>query len=559
MGATGSARAPRVRERVRRRSRVAVLLAAVPRLEATAMAVAAAVAIAWALWQPPVRDLAAHLFRIQQYEAVGLQMWNNLWYGGHLTPGYSTLFPPVAAEIGIGATGVVAAVVAAGCFAALIHRSAGPAAWPGALWLAAATGTNLFTGRVVFALGAALGLGACLAAQRGRPAVAAALGVAAGATSPVAGAFVARAGIALIVAGGSPRRRRHGIALATAPAITVLVLSAAFPVHGDAQFGPVTLAASVLAGLAVWAAAAPTDRVLRAGALLYIAGCGLAFLVPTPLGGTAGRLAAMVTGPLVLTLLLARRRAGTLPAPLTRPAGVALLAVGIVVAAAWQWGPVRRDVHDAVVPAYAKSTREAFYAPLVAEIRRRSAEPVRVEIPFTATHYEALWVARHVSIARGWLRQVDRAHNALFYEGRLTSARYGRWLRENGVSLVALPAAPLDDSARDEVGIIRSRPPYLRQVWSSPDWRLYQVTGSPGLVSGPGRLLHLDEDGLVLEAERRGRILVRVRHTRYWDVEAGDACVSRAPAGWTAVDVARPGTITMSVRIGSRGPRCPAG
>lgn len=528
------------------------------------MAVAAAVAVPWALWQPPVRDLAGHLFRIQQHEAVGLHVWNNLWYGGHPTPGYSALFPPVAAEIGIGATGVLAAMMAAGCFAALVHRLAGPAAWPGALWLAAATGTNLFTGRLVFAMGAALGLAACLAVQRGRQVPAALLGIAAGATSPVAAAFVALAGVALIVAGDSPSRRRHGIVLAAAPALTVLALNTAFPVQGDARFGPITLAACVLAGLAVWAAAPATERVLRVGALVYVAGCGVAYLVPTPLGGTAGRLAALVAGPLVLALVLGRRRTGTLPAPLTRPAGMAAVAVCGLIAVGWQWGAVRRDVHDAIAPAYAPSTREAFYAPLVEEIQRRSRqEPVRVEIPLTATHYEALWVARRVSIARGWLRQLDRAHNPLFYDGRLTAARYGRWLRHNGVSWVALPAAPLDHSARQEGRIISSRPAYLRPVWRSPDWRLFRVAGSPGLTSGPGRLARLDADEFVLDVHRPGTVLVRLRHNRYWHVAAGDACVSRTSGGWTAVQAARPGTVALTARIGSPDrrdgqPRCPA-
>jgi hypothetical protein len=566
MGATGSPEAPPAHERPRRRpSRAAaIVIAELPVLELAAMAVAAAVAVAWAFWQPPVRDLAGHLFRIDQYEASGPHVWNNFWYGGHLTPGYSTLFPPVAATIGIGATGVLAATIAAGCFAALIHRSAGRAAWPGALWFAAATGTNLFTGRLVFAMGAALGLGACLAAQRGRPVPAAVLGIAAGATSPVAATFVALAGVALLVAGDSPRTRRHGIVLAAAPALTVLGLSAAFPVQGDAQFGPVTLAASLLAGLSVWAAAAPSDRVLRAGALLYVAGCGLAFVVPTPLGGTAGRLAALVAGPLVLTLLLARRRAGTLPALLRRPAGAACVAVAVALAVGWQWGPVRRDVHDALGPGYARSTRAVFYAPIVDAIQRRSRGPVRVEIPLTATHYEALWVARHISMARGWLRQLDRARNALFYDGHLTTERYERWLRESGVAWVALPAAPLDDSAREEVRIIRSRPTYLQQVWGSRDWRLFQVEGSPGLISGPGRLMRLAEDGLLVEAYRRGRLLVRIRHSRYWDVEAGDACVRRAPGGWTRVEVARAGTVAVTARVGSplrlgRQPQCPEG
>jgi hypothetical protein len=251
---------------------------------------------------------------MEHYEAVGTPVWNNLWYGGHHTPGYSVLFPPVAALLGIGLTGVLAATSAAGCFAALVHRHAGAAAWPGALWFAAATATNLFTGRLVFAMGIALGLGACLAAQRGRPVLSAVLGGGAAATSAVAAAFVALAGIALVVTAAATRQRRLGVTLAAAPAITVLAIALLFPVEGTAQFGPIMLAASVAAGLSVWAAAPRDDRVLRIGALLYVAGCALAFLLPTPLGGTAGRLAALLTGPLVLTLLLARHRAGALPA-----------------------------------------------------------------------------------------------------------------------------------------------------------------------------------------------------------------------------------------------------
>jgi hypothetical protein len=546
MGATGAPAAAPARGRQRVRA------ASLPLLELTAVGVAAAVALAWAIWQPPVRDLAAHLFRIEQFEATGPHLWNNFWYGGHVTPGYSALFPPVAAAIGIGATGMLSAMLAAGCFAALLHRFAGPAAWPGALWFAAATGTDLFTGRLAFAMGIALGLAACLAAQRDRAVLAAVLGVATGATSPVAATFVALAGVALLVAGGS---RRNGIALTAAPALTVLVLNLAFPVQGDARFGPVTLAGAVLAGAAVWAAAGPSQPVLRAGALLYAAGCIVAFLVPTPLGGTAGRLAALVAGPLVLTLLLARR------VPLRTPA-MAAAALGVAVALAWQWGPVRRDLHDATAAAYAPSTREAFHAPLVEEIRRRSPEPVRVEIPLTATHYEALWVARDVPIARGWLRQVDRARNALFYDGDLTSARYERWLRDNGIAWVALPAAPLDGSAREEAAIIRARPPYLTPVWSSPEWALFWVEGSPGLVSGPGRVVRLDDDALLLQADRAGSLHVRVRHSRYWRVVAGDACVGRAPEGWLAVEVARPGRVELATRLGSPRrlggqPQCP--
>jgi hypothetical protein len=531
-------------------------------MELTVSAVAGAIAVAWALWMPPVRDLAAQTFRVEQYEALGPQIWNNLWYGGHDTPGYSVLFPPLAALLGIGTTGVLAAMSAAACFAALAHHHAGAAAWPGALWFAAATATNLFTGRVVFATGLALGLGACLAAQRGRLVLTGALGALAAATSPVAGVFVALAGIALVVASTSGRARRLGVELAAAPAITVAAIALFFPVEGTAEFGAVSLAGAATGALAVWAAAPAGDRILRMGAVLYIAGCALTFALPTPLGGTSGRLAAMLTGPLVLTLLLARRRAGALPAAAGRPAVLVAAAVGLAVAAGWQWGSTRLDVHDAV--AHERTTRAAYFAPLVGEIRRRSAGPVRVEIPFTRMHYEALWVAGDVPLARGWLRQLDRAHNPLFYDGRLTAARYERWLRHNGVSWVALSAGPLDRSARDEARVIRSGSSYLRQVWQSPDWRLFTVLGSPGLATGPARLERIEGDGLDLSARRRGRVLVRVRHTPYWRVTAGAACIGRAPDGWTEVRAARPGRIAIRARLGplarlGRQPQCSGG
>ena len=49
---------------------------------------------------------------------------------------------------------------------------------------------------------------------------------------------------------------------------------------------------------------------------------------------------------------------------------------------------------------------------------RAAAGPFRVEIPFTANHWEARWVAPAVPLARGWERQLDGKRNPLFYDGR---------------------------------------------------------------------------------------------------------------------------------------------
>jgi hypothetical protein len=528
-------------------------------LEAVAAAVAGVVAVVWAVWQPPVRDLAAQLFRVDQQRDVGFHVVNTFWYGGHHTLNYSALFEPIAATLGVGATGVLAAMATAACSAALLRRWAGAAAWPGALWLAVATTTSLFTGRLAFALGAAFATAACLAAQRRRTVPTVVLGVLTGATSGVAAALTALAGLAAILGAREAAARRAAVPLAVAPACTVVALALAFPVEGDAPFSTRQLAACVAAGLAVWLAATPADRVVRTGALLYVAAGLLAFAVPTPVGGTVERLGGLVGGPLVLTLLLRRRRDGTLPAWLRRPAGVVAVAAGLLVAAGWQWDATRIDVRDALGPGE-PSTRASFYAPLLRELDRRSTAPARVEIPFTAMHHEARWVARRVPIARGWLRQLDRARNPLFYDGPLTSARYERWLRASGIAWVALPDTPLDHSAVEEARIVRTRPPYLREVWRSPRWRLFSVAGSPGLASGPGRVAEVAADRVVVDARRPGRVVLRFRHTRLWEVTAGDACVGPAPGGWTALDVRRAGRVVVQARAGApaRG-RCAPG
>jgi hypothetical protein len=74
--------------------------------------------------------------------------------------------------------------------------------------------------------------------------------------------------------------------------------------------------------------------------------------------------------------------------------------------------------------------------------------------------------------------------------------------------------------------------------------------------------VRLKDEGFVLHADRPGRLLVRVRHTRYWRVLAGAACVARAPAGWTEVRAARPGRIAITARVGpllalGSQPQCP--
>jgi hypothetical protein len=171
-----------------------------PGTGAQAALVAAVLAAAYVVAQPVSADLAAQSYRTELFERVGFAPWNNQWFAGHHTPGYSVLFPPLAALAGPRLVGALAAVVAAVLFERLATRRHGPAGRVGALWFAAGSATNLFTGRLTFALGVALGLAALLALQRGRRAVAFVLAGACPLASPVAGLFLALAGLACALA-----------------------------------------------------------------------------------------------------------------------------------------------------------------------------------------------------------------------------------------------------------------------------------------------------------------------------------------------------------------------
>jgi hypothetical protein len=136
------------------------------------------------------------------------------------------------------------------------------------------------------------------------------------------------------------------------------------------------------------------------------------------------------------------------------------------------------------------SAQPSYYAPLVSELarlqgdRRPQRSPIGgvrtiVEIPLTATHAEAAYVAGHdhIALARGWDRQLDTRYAALFYRPRLTPSAYRAWLAENRVQYVALPDARLDYAGNAEGALVAHGLPYLREIWRSRHWRLFRVMG----------------------------------------------------------------------------------
>src|ERR1043166_8922491 len=109
---------------------------------------AAAAASLYLILQPMSADLAAQTYRVKLFEQHGLTLWDGQWYGGHHVPGYSLLFPPIAALIGLRLAAAIAAVAAAGIFAMLTHRAFGDRSRLGSYWFAFATLTTLLSGRL---------------------------------------------------------------------------------------------------------------------------------------------------------------------------------------------------------------------------------------------------------------------------------------------------------------------------------------------------------------------------------------------------------------------------
>ena len=168
----------------------------------------------------------------------GFTIWNGQWYGGHHTPAYSVLSPPLAWLLGPPLALALSAMASAALFPPLARGWFGDerARW-GSIWFGAAAATLLFTSRLPFAIGVAFGLAALLALQRRHYWLAILLAVLCPLGSPVAGLFLAMGGIAYAIAERRDRpKRTEGLAIAAAAFFPPVFLAWAFPEGGWAPF-----------------------------------------------------------------------------------------------------------------------------------------------------------------------------------------------------------------------------------------------------------------------------------------------------------------------------------
>jgi len=497
---------------------------------ALALAAAAVALAAWAIAYPPVADLAGQTYRVDLFARAGPLLWDNGWYGGHYLPAYSLLSPPLGALVGLRVLGVACVFASVVLFGTLVAPR--PRGGPATVAFALGSCADVWIGRITYALGVTLALAAVLALVRGRRWTAVALSLLCAAASPVAGLFLALAALAHLLA----ERRVSAFALLGAPAVgTVLLLGLLFGEGGQEPFPATSFAAALAAGLGVLVLLPHRERALRSGAMLYVGAVILSRLIASPMGSNVARLAVLLAAPLLLLAGLPRARVRAL-------GGVAAVSLLIVWTA---WGPVREVLKVRRDP----STTADYYRPLSAFLGSRPGPPARVEVPFTRSHWEADFLARRFVLARGWEGQLDRQRNALFFDGRLSAVTYRAWLYGLAVRYVAVPDVPLGPAGRPEAQLIASQPAFLRPVWRGRHWRVYEVLGVPGMVSGSASVGALGRQSFTLLARAPGDVAVRVRYSPYWTVTAGSACVTRAADDFTRVRISRAGTVRVAARL----------
>lgn len=489
-------------------------------------AVAAALALAWLVLEPQTGDLPAQEYRATLFGRAPWAIWDNGWYAGHALPAYSLLFPPLGSLVGPRLLGALAAVAGTWAFS----RLAGQAARLAGAWCALGMVSVLVAGRLTFALGAALGLGALAAARgAGRRCGVGAVGLAAlcSAGSPIAGAFLALAAAASWI--GDPRARRaRTLGLGIASVLPAGLAAALFPEGGTFPFAFTSFAPALAATLLVLLLLPRRSRVLRAGTFLSAVGLVVSWALLTPMGGNAVRLGSLLAGPVLVAALRGTGRG--------RP--LALLAPALLY---WQLvAPVGAWLRTADDP----TVHPGSFVALKRFLAAQGGSPFRVEVPFTANHWEAAYLAGghdSVPLARGWERQYDRKVNGLFYDGRpVTAGRYRAWLDANAVRFVAVPDAPLDPSAAAEARLVRAGLRGLRQVYRDRVWTVWEVAHA-----APMGVSRLTPDGF--STTHAG--IVRIRWTPYFTVIAGRGCITRTRDGHLAAG----GAVTVRARLSLRG------
>lgn len=520
----------------------------------TALATAAASLLVWLA--PPSGDLAAHEYQRSLFLGHGFALWDNFWYAGRYAfVGYSVLYYPLAALLGIRLLAVVTIAIAAGAFAVLLEREWGSAAHWAIRAFAVLWAGVLITGEYPFLLGATLALLALLAFRAGRRWLGAALTLLVLAASPVALVLLAVVLVGAAVGRRAPLRRNVVPALGLgAAAAAELVLVRLFPFGGPLSF-PTSSAAGALAFSAIGFACTlrlERARMLRFVFAVYAITIAIVYLVPSGLGDNVARLRFFAL-PLALLILALRR---------WRPVKVSVAVLAL--ALSWNVTPLAAGWARASQDA---SGRPRLWRAPVTYLHENLRPGYRVEAVDTMDHWPAYYLASaKIPLVRGWFRQDDFPFDALLYRQRpLTPAQYVDWLRRLGVAYVVLTRSPPDYSSRAEARLVRSGRLALDRVFSTRQVSIYAVRGPQPIVRGPGRptVLAFRESRLVVSVTRAGTYRLAVRWSPYWRASSG--CLVRTRDGMVELHAHGPATVRIAFDVNAssllaalagRSPRC---
>ncbi|MEV6119708.1 hypothetical protein AB0M23_04125 [Streptomyces sp. NPDC052077] len=501
-------------------------------------------ALWWAVLATGGGDLAAQQAWADFASRHGSSAYGLFWYGGTHTANYSVISPYLMALLGVRTVTVASGLAASWLAAALLVRAGvRRPLWP-ALLASLALWCNVASGRTTFALGVALGLAACLALTgRRRLVTAAACAALATMASPVAGLFLAVAGAGYLLV----REVGRALVLLVPPAAVVGLTTLLFPFTGEHLMPAARIWPPALLGLTVALLAPPAWRAARWGGAVYAAGTVLTYLIASPVGTNVERLAELLAPAVLLAALLT--------APPARRAARLVLVVALVFSVGWVGKKTADDLRVSTdVPAWAADTRG-----VVRELERLGSDRTRVEVVPARNHREAVTLAPHVNMARGWNRQLDMERARLFYDGSFSAASYRAWLDRWAVGYVVLPLARPDGYAEEEarlVGDAALRPDWLEPVWKDRNWRVYRVRDAVPLVSAPGTLVRSDGAELVVRMERPGAATVRVAWSPWLRTDGG--CLARE-GEFARLTVPAAGEYRISSRYGlpnAPGNRC---
>lgn len=480
-------------------------------------------------------DLPAQAYRVFLVRHHGLVAYDTHWYAGHPLPGYSLLFPPLAAVLGARLVGALACIAGTALFARLLRGRARGGDDVAIVWFAVVSVVDLIVGRLPFALGLTLGLGALVAVKERHRWWALVLAVLCSCASPLAGAF-----LLLAAAAWWPQVRRGAVPLVGA--LAGIVAAALFGEGGWFPFPWTALLIIELLCVGGLIIVPREQRLVRRGLFLYGAAAAVLFPWHNPIGGNMIRLGAMVGGPVIA---LAMGRAARPWLRIDRRWMLGVVSIPLLI---WGFAPLPTAF---AVGRDNPSAHASYYSGLLHYLKAHNGAAGRLEVPLTESRWEADYLAAEVSLARGWERQVDRGRNDVLYDVDLSARAYHRWLLDNGVRWVALPDVPLDESEIGEGRLLGDHTPsYLELVWQDKHWKLWSVRDARPIVSGPATLVDLGISSVTLHATDVGAATVLVRWTRFWRVTDGQACVAPTADGWTRVDIQRPGQVTIAANVG---------